>query len=389
MKKNKYELYTLNCTNEFGDTRVSDVFFVVLHGFDTDARGHKFTPYIPYGKPENDDTPDTDIHIDHENPFVLVPIEYADLLGQYTDTVAVVSPLYGDTTNVTTEEIAKALSRIKSMFTMFDTIHMLPSFGSRLSLVPTKKPKFSDIPKACVKKDPKGVFGYMYPNTDRKYQKRIINITVDGEDTALNIETKELKESVEDIHAQYLRPIETAIGTCYECDAIMLKYIAGVTSTLRGFMDPELIEKHGFQIYKDALNLYPDLWSILKDTHEDIIRENIDVIYERPTSLDLIDRSRAVDDLRCIVKNTMNYCLDTSTDIVEARRTLSNMIDDIDEDDLYALATDAYKKSSKEITNKLLKSYDGKLINLEDFEKGLSSRVEAYQKHEYDPYYDD
>lgn len=388
MKPKKYELYTLNRSDEFGDSRVSDAYFVVLHGFDTDARGHLFSPHIPYGKPKNDDTPTSDIHIDHENPFVLVPIEYADLLGQYTDTVAVVSPLYGDTTDVTTEDIAKALSQIKSMLTMFDTIHMLPSFGTRLDPLPTKRAKFPGIPKRCFEKDPKGVFGYLL-NTDRGYQKRIINITVDGEDTALNIETKKLKESVEDIHAQYLRPIETAIGTCYECDAIMIKYIAGVTTTLRGFMDPELIEKHGFQIYKDALNMYPDLWSLLKDTHEDIIKENIDAIYERPTSLDDIDRSRVVDEVRDIIKNTMNYCLDTSTDIVEARRTLSKMIDEIDEDDLYALATDDYKKSSKEITNKLLKSYSGKLINLEEFEKGLSSRVAAYHVHEYDPYYDD
>ena len=388
MKKNKYELYTLNREDEFGDSRVSDVYFVALHGFDTDARGHEFTPHIPYGRLENDDTPDSDIHIDHENPFVLIPVEYADLLGQYTDTVAVVSPLYGNTTNVTTEEIAKALSQIKSMLTMFDNAHMLPSFGTRLDPFPTKRRSFPGIPRARVEKDPEGVFGYML-NTDGKYQKRFLNITVEGEDTALNIETKKLKESVEDIHAQYLRPIETPIGTCYECDAIMVKYIAEVTSTLRGFMDPELIEKHGFQIYKDALNMYPGLWCLLKETHEDIIRENIDVIYERPTSLDDIDRSQAVNDLRGIVKNTMNYCLDRSTDIAEARRTLSDMIDDMDEDDLYALATDAYKKSSEEITNKLLKSYDGKLINLEKFEKELSSRVEAYQKHEYDPYYDD
>ena len=41
MKKNKYELYTLNREDEFGDSRVSDVYFVALHGFDTDARGHK------------------------------------------------------------------------------------------------------------------------------------------------------------------------------------------------------------------------------------------------------------------------------------------------------------------------------------------------------------
>ena len=52
MKKNKYELYTLNREDEFGDSRVSDVYFVALHGFDTDARGHKFNPYIPYRRPE-------------------------------------------------------------------------------------------------------------------------------------------------------------------------------------------------------------------------------------------------------------------------------------------------------------------------------------------------
>ena len=46
------------------------------------------------------------------------------------------------------------------------------------------------------------------------------------------------------------------------------------------------------------------------------------------------------------------------------------------------------QKEAEEITNKLLKSYDGKLIDLNEFEKGLNSRVEAYQKHEYDPYYD-
>ena len=138
MKKNKYELYTLNREDEFGDSRVSDVYFVALHGFDTDARGHEFTPHIPYGKPENDDTPNSDIHIDHENPFVLIPVEYADLLGQYTDTVAVVSLLYVNTTKVTTESIAKALSQIKSILTMFDNAHMLSSLGTCYPL-PTKR----------------------------------------------------------------------------------------------------------------------------------------------------------------------------------------------------------------------------------------------------------
>lgn len=388
MKKNKYELYTLNREDEFGDSRVSDVFFIALHGFDTDARGHKFNPYIPYRRPENDDTADSDIHIDHENPFVLIPIEYADLLGQYTDTVAVVSPLYGDTTNVTTEEIAKALSQIKSMLTMFDNAHMLSSLGTRLNPLPTKRRPLPGIPRTRSEKDPRGVFGYML-NTDGKYHKRFLNITVEGEDTALNIETKELKESVEDIHAQYLRPIETPIGTCYECDAIMLKYIAEVTTTLRGFMDPELIEKHGFQIYKDALNMYPGLWSVLKDTHEDIIRENKDVIYERPTSFDVVDRAQTVDDLRTLIKNTLNYCLDMGSEVVETRRAFDDMIDHVDEDDLVKLASAMYKKSSKEITDQLLKSYDGKLLDRNEVEKGLNERAEAYQNHKYDPYYDE
>lgn len=388
MKKNKYELYTLNREDEFGDSRVSDVYFVVLHGFDTDARGHKFTPHVPYRRPENDDTADTDIHIDHENPFVLVPIEYADLLGQYTDTVAVVSPLYGDTTNVTTEEIAKALTQIKSMLTMFDNAHMLPSFSTGSTPVPTKRPPFSGIPRDCVEKDPKGIFGYML-NTGAKYHKRVINITVDGEDTALNIETKKLKESVEDIHAQYLRPIETAIGTCYECDAIMVKYIAGVATTLRGFMDPELIKEHGFQIYKDALNLYPGLWSLLTEAHDDIIRENKDAIYERPTSFDDIDRAQTVGDLRALIKNTLNYCLDMGSEVEETRRAFDEMMNRVDEDDLVKLASAMYKKSSKEITDQLLKSYDGKLLDRNEIEKGLNERAEAYQKRKYDPYYDE
>lgn len=388
MKKNKYELYTLNREDEHGDTRVSDIYFVALHGFDTDARGHKFNPNIPYRKPKSDDTPESDIHIDHENPFVLIPIEYADLLGQYTDTVAVVSPVYGNTTNVTTEEIAKALSQIKSMLTMFDTANMLSSFRTPLNLLPTKRAPFPGIQKVRGEKDSKGIFGYML-NTDGKYYKRLINITVVGEDTALNIETEKLKESVEDIHAQYLRPIETAIGTCYECDAIMVKYIAGVTTTLRGFMDPELIEKHGFQIYKDALNMYPGLWSILAEAHNDIIRENKDVIYERLTSFDNIDRAQTVDDLRNLIKNTLNYCLDMNSEIAETRRAFDDMMDHVDEEDLVKLASAMYKKSSKEITDQLLKSYDGKLLDRNEVEKGLNKRAEAYQKHEYDPYYDD
>ena len=392
MKKNKYELYTLNHVDERGDDRGSDVYFVLLHGFDTDARGHKFSSWLPYGKSEKDDTPMTDIHIDHENPFILVPMEYADLIGQYTDTVAVVSPLYGDVSDVTVSEINKALTRIKTMITMFDNIQMLPSIGTRLTPMPTKKPlkkpPFPGIPKVSAEKDPTGVFGYMM-DTRGEYRKRIIDITVEGEDTVINVKTKKLKESVEDIHAQYLRPIETAIGTCYECEAITVKYIAGLVTTLRGYMDPDLIKEQGFQIYKDALNMYPGLWSLLESCHKDVIRGNKDVIYERPTSFDDVDKAQSVDKLRILIKNTLNYCLDTANDVVDTRSALSDAIDRIDEDDVYKLATAMYTKSSKDISDKLLGAHDYKLINQEEFENGLISRAEAYQKHAYDPYYDD
>lgn len=393
MKKSTYELFTLNHDIDGGYVGDAEKFLVVLHGFNVDAKGHKFTDYAPWDKSSDF----TGIFMDRENPFVLIPLEYADLVGGISDTVAIVSPVYCDISQEDIPNLTKGLKTIKSVLTEFESIHMLSLFGGfdHFRPVPKKKKKTKEeitkIAEARSLRTRHEMFGYDLGDENDAYIKRTFKLTVNGDNSHGRVElgNKKLDKTVEEIHAQYLRPVSTSIGICYECSAIMLDRIGNINQIGRGYMSEERIKEHGYQHYTDVLNLYPSIWTYYTSTElKDVIRENAEKIYERPTEFEVVDREDELDAARMTIRNTIDYCLDVAPSVVEARRAFKDMVDDLDEETLTALAIGNYQDATETIT-KQFEEKENPLFDAKEFKDGLDRRFSMLRTKDYDPYYDE
>lgn len=388
MKKSIYELFTLNHDND-GYVGDAEKFLVVLHGFNVDAKGHKFTDYTPWDKSSDF----TGIFMDRENPYVLIPLEYADLVGGISDTVAIVSPVYCDISQEDFPNVTKGLKSIKSVLTQFESMHMLSPFCgfSHFRPVPKKKKTKEELTKIAEvrPRTSHDMFGYNLDDESDTYIKRTFKLTVNGDDSQVCLDSKKLDKTVEEIHAQYLRPVSTSIGICYECSAIMLDRIGNINQIGRGYMSEERIKEHGYQHYTDVLNLYPSLWTYYTRTElKDEIRENAEKIYERPTKFEVIDREDELDTARMTIRNTIDYCLDVAPSVVEARRAFKDMVDDLDEETLTALAIGNYQDATATIT-KQFEEKENPLFDPKEFKDGLDRRFSMLRTKDYDPYYDE
>ncbi len=388
MKKSTYELFTLNHDND-GYVGDAEKFLVVLHGFNVDAKGHEFTNYAPWDK--SDDF--TGIFMDRENPYVLIPLEYADLVGGISDTVAIVSPVYCDISQEDFPNVTKGLKSIKSVLTQFESMHMLSPFCgfSHFRPVPKKKKTKEELTKIAEvrPRTSHDMFGYNLDDESDTYIKRTFKLTVNGDDSQVCLDNKKLDKTVEEIHAQYLRPVSTSIGICYECSAIMIDRIGNINQIGRGYMSEERIKEHGYQHYTDVLNLYPSLWTYYTSTElKDEIRENAEKIYERPTEFEVIDREDELDAARMTIRNTIDYCLDVAPSVVEARRAFKDMVDDLDEETLTALAIGNYQDATAAVT-KQFEEKENPLFDAKEFKDGLDRRFSMLRTKDYDPYYDE
>lgn len=388
MKKSIYELFTLNHDND-GYVGDAEKFLVVLHGFNVDAKGHKFTDYTPWDKSSDF----TGIFMDRENPYVLIPLEYADLVGGISDTVAIVSPVYCDISQEDFPNVTKGLKSIKSVLTQFESMHMLSPFCgfSHFRPVPKKKKTKEELTKIAEvrPRTSHDMFGYNLDDESDTYIKRTFKLTVNGDDSQVCLDSKKLDKTVEEIHAQYLRPVSTSIGICYECSAIMLDRIGNINQIGRGYMSEERIKEHGYQHYTDVLNLYPSVWTYYTSTElKDEIRENAEKIYERPTEFEVIDREDELDAARMTIRNTIDYCLDVAPSVVEARRAFKDMVDDLDEETLTALAIGNYQDATATIT-KQFEEKENPLFDPKEFKDGLDRRFSMLRTKDYDPYYDE
>lgn len=391
MKKSTYELFTLNHDID-GYVGEAEKFLVVLHGFNVDAKGHEFTNYAPWDKSGDF----TGIFMDRENPYVLVPLEYADLVGGISDTVAIVSPVYCDISQEDLPNIAKGLKTITSVLTEFESMHMLSPFCgfNHFRPVPKKKKKTKEeLTKIAEVRSPRtshDMFGYDLDYEGDAYIKRTFKLTVNGDDDSrVDLGTKKLDKTVEEIHAQYLRPVSTSIGICYECSAIMLDRIGNINQIGRGYMSEERIKEHGYQHYTDVLNLYPTIWTYYTSTElKDEIRENAEKIYERPTEFEVVDREDELDAARMTIRNTIDYCLDVAPSVVEARRAFKDMVDDLDEETLTALAIGNYQDATETVT-KQFEEKENPLFDPKEFKDGLDRRFSMLRTKNYDPYYDE
>ena len=388
MKKSTYELFTLNHDND-GYVGDAEKFLVVLHGFNVDAKGHEFTNYAPWDK--SDDF--TGIFMDRENPYVLIPLEYADLVGGISDTVAIVSPVYCDISQEDFPNVTKGLKSIKSVLTQFESMHMLSPFCgfSHFRPVPKKKRTKEELTKIAEvrPRTSHDMFGYNLDDESDTYIKRTFKLTVNGDDSQVCLDNKKLDKTVEEIHAQYLRPVSTSIGICYECSAIMIDRIGNINQIGRGYMSEERIKEHGYQHYTDVLNLYPSLWTYYTSTElKDEIRENAEKIYERPTEFEVIDREDELDAARMTIRNTIDYCLDVAPSVVEARRAFKDMVDDLDEETMTALAIGNYQDATAAVT-KQFEEKENPLFDAKEFKDGLDRRFSMLRTKDYDPYYDE
>lgn len=390
MKKSTYELFTLNHDIDGGYVGDAEKFLVVLHGFNVDAKGHKFTDYAPWDKSSDF----TGIFMDRENPFVLIPLEYADLVGGISDTVAIVSPVYCDISQEDLPNLTKGLKTIKSVLTQFESMHMLSPFCefNRFRPVPKKKKTKEELTKIAEVRSPRtsnDMFGYNLDDESDTYIKRTFKLTVNGDDSRVELGNKKLDKTVEEIHAQYLRPVSTSIGICYECSSIMIDRIGNINQIGRGYMSEERIKEHGYQHYTDVLNLYPSLWTYYTSTElKDEIRENAEKIYERPTEFEVVDREDELDTARMTIRNTIDYCLDVAPSVVEARRAFKDMVDDLDEETLTALAIGNYQDATAAVT-KQFEEKENPLFDAKEFKDGLDRRFSMLRTKEYDPYYDE
>lgn len=389
MKKSTYELFTLNHDND-GYVGGAEKFLVALHGFNVDAKGHKFTDYAPWDKSSDF----TGIFMDRENPFVLIPLEYADLVGGISDTVAIVSPVYCDISQEDLPNLTKGLKTIKSVLTQFESMHMLSPFCgfNRFRPVPKKKKTKEELTKIAEVRSPRtsnDMFGYNLDDESDTYIKRTFKLTVNGDDSRVELGNKKLDKTVEEIHAQYLRPVSTSIGICYECSSIMIDRIGNINQIGRGYMSEERIKEHGYQHYTDVLNLYPSMWTYYTSTElKDVIRENAEKIYERPTEFEVIDREDELDAARMTIRNTIDYCLDVAPSVVEARRAFKDMVDDLDEETLTALAIGNYQDATTAVT-KQFEEKENPLFDPKEFKDGLDRRFSMLRTKDYDPYYDE
>lgn len=388
MKKSTYELFTLNHDND-GYVGDAEKFLVVLHGFNVDAKGHKFTDYTPWDKSSDF----TGIFMDRENPYVLIPLEYADLVGGISDTVAIVSPVYCDISQEDFPNVTKGLKSIKSVLTQFESMHMLSPFCgfSHFRPVPKKKKTKEELTKIAEvrPRTSHDMFGYNLDDESDTYIKRTFKLTVNGDDSRVELGNKKLDKTVEEIHAQYLRPVSTSIGICYECSAIMLDRIGNINQIGRGYMSEERIKEHGYQHYTDVLNLYPSIWTYYTSTElKDEIRENAEKIYERPTEFEVVDREDELDAARMTIRNTIDYCLDVAPSVVEARRAFKDMVDDLDEETLTALAIGNYQDATAAVT-KQFEEKENPLFDAKEFKDGLDRRFSMLRTKDYDPYYDE
>ena len=388
MKKSTYELFTLNHDND-GYVGDAEKFLVVLHGFNVDAKGHKFTDYTPWDKSSDF----TGIFMDRENPYVLIPLEYADLVGGISDTVAIVSPVYCDISQEDFPNVTKGLKSIKSVLTQFESMHMLSPFCgfNHFRPVPKKKKTKEELTKIAEvrPRTSHDMFGYNLDDESDTYIKRTFKLTVNGDDSQVCLDNKKLDKTVEEIRAQYLRPVSTSIGICYECSAIMLDRIGNINQIGRGYMSEERIKEHGYQHYTDVLNLYPSLWTYYTSSElKDEIRENAEKIYERPTEFEVIDREDELDAARMTIRNTIDYCLDVAPSVVEARRAFKDMVDDLDEETLTALAIGNYQDATAAVT-KQFEEKENPLFDAKEFKDGLDRRFSMLRTKDYDPYYDE
>lgn len=346
----KAKFYNYDLGNSMHEKDGKDLRFAILvHGFDTDIRGHKL---------ENKTTgTNTRIMYDPENPFILIPedllLEAVSVCGGDLITAY---PLIGDfdASNVYScnEGINRAFAETYKMMIEFDVAHKMYGSGDRLTMIGSNK--------------------------GNKPVRKTYNVIWDDKDTELHVATKEvnLDKAVEDLHS-HLRPIKTQIGTCYECDAIILDgWSSSISSRLWKLREKD-IDENAERIFGLALHRYPHMWDEFASRHADILANHAEEIFDRTIDPDEIDGEYISRDLRMVLKDAITKCLRDSVNFNDRVKEFIALVDSIDDDEIHKLAKEDYKESLRHIEDKIAATDPS--ITPDIMKNRIDKQIDAYR----------
>lgn len=324
-------------------------FAILVHGFDTDIRGHKL-------ESKTNGTNERIVY-DPVNPFILIPENLLlDAVSVFGGDLISASPIIGDfdanNAESCNEGINRALAETYKMMIEFDIAHKMYGFGDRLTLIGS--------------------------NDGKKPIRKTYNVIWDDKDTELHVATKgvDLDKAVEDIHA-HLRPIKTQIGTCYECDAVIMNRWSSTICSRMWQLDKEEIDANAERLFGLALHKYPEVWDMFASRHGDILAKHADEIFDTPVDTDEINNQYIGSDLRLVLKDAIVKCLKDSAHIHERVKEFIALVDSIDEDDVLGLAGDDYKEHLRSIEDKFTAADPS--ITREIMEKRIDETIDAYR----------
>lgn len=322
----KTKFYTYELGRNMRDRDGKELKFAILvHGLDEDIRGHKFNSRTA-GSGDR-------VMYDPNNPFILIPdnliLEAVTVCG---GDIIDVSPVIGDfdPSNVDScnEGINRALTETYKMMVEFDIAHKMYESGDRLSLIGS--------------------------NDGKKPIRKTYNVSWDDKDTELHIATKEmdLDKAVDELY-KHLRPIQTVIGTCYECDAVSINgFSQSISSRLWSLKDDE-INENAERLFGLALHRYPSIWDEFAYRHSDIVSDHSERIFKRKVDQDEICADHVSNELRVVIKDSLNKCLKDSVDFIGRQKELMELIDSIDDEEIFKLSKEDYKESLRHIEDRI------------------------------------
>lgn len=346
----KTKFYNYDLGNSMLDRDGKELRFAILvHGFDTDIRGHRLESR---SKGTN-----TRIVYDPVNPFILIPENLLlDAVSVFGGDLISASPIIGDfdADNVEScnEGVNRAFEETYKMMIEFDVAHKMYGSGDRLTMIGS--------------------------NNGKKPIRKTYNVIWDDKDTELHVATKEvdLDKAVEDLHA-HLRPIKTQIGTCYECDAVIMDGWSSSICSRIWRLDGDEIDANAERVFGLALHRYSKIWDDFASRHADILAKHADEIFDTPVDTDEINSEYISSDLRLVLKDAVVKCLKDSVNFQERVKEFTALVDSIDEEDLLKLAQEDYKEGLRHIEDKFAAAEPS--ITQEIMENRIDTKIDAYR----------
>lgn len=340
-----------------------DEYLIVLHGPNMDGRHHKI------GFKQN-------FMYDPKNPFILIPKSLAFSAIEYGGTLVSVNPVYGEFDDSAQETIENILVESNNLLLMMET-SFSPGFAKRMLLDDDDEEDEDDDNSEDTTSERDALPPYV--------SRRSVITGKDKDDLHLTIRSEtSSKEHLDEMHEKYLRPIETPIGTCYECDAIMInRFLSASYANFLYYLNTELPEEEVFKennyaAFRNALKYYPGLWSYLQHMCPGVIVDHASEIYERNTDIGNLESELIMRKVRRCLYMSASVCAMEEASYNDPRRLMNKLILSMDDKELEHILDQLRSGESLDFANRIEEATNG-LISQETAERVLKESVELNQ----------